>query len=302
MNNEGKKVLFIVNKHAGTGYQAEVEGRMTDICARYDSECTIEFTQARGHAVELASRAGAQGFHFVVAVGGDGTINEVAQGALACNIPMGIIPRGSGNGLARHLGIPLKIPGGLEILFNSEVLAMDTFMVNGKLSLNVSGIGFDGRIANLFGGKTKRGLAGYVNLTLKEYFAFNEFDSVITVNGQVLNRKSFIIAIANSSQYGNNARIAPRASVCDQLLHINLLKKIPGYRLDFVYQLFSGQLKESIFSEVLEAPSLHITTSKPIPYHIDGEPCGVNHEFNIELMPAALQVLVPNKSVRRTSL
>ena len=302
MNNEGKKVLFIVNKHAGTGYQAEVEGRMTDVCARYDSECTIEFTRARGHAIELASQAAEQGFHFVVAVGGDGTINEVAQGALASNIPMGIIPRGSGNGLARHLGISLKIPQGLEALFNSNVLAMDTFTVNGKLSLNVSGIGFDGCIANLFGGKTKRGLAGYVNLTMKEYFAFDEFDSVITINGQVLNRKSFIIAIANSSQYGNNARIAPRASVCDQLLHINMLKKIPGYRVDFVYQLFTGQLKESRFSEVLEASSLHIATSKPIPYHVDGEPCGVNHEFDIKLLPAALQVLVPNVGTHRKPL
>jgi diacylglycerol kinase (ATP) len=151
----------------------------------------------------------------------------------------------------------------------------------------------------LFGGKTKRGLAGYVNLILKEYFTFNEFDSVITINGQALSRKLFIIAIANSSQYGNNARIAPRASVCDQILHINLLKKIPGYRLDFVYQLFTGQLKESVFSEVLEASSLHIATSTPIPYHIDGEPCGFNNEFDIKLIPAALQVLVPNKGTRR---
>jgi len=294
VNNEGKKVLFIVNKHAGTGYQAEVEGRMTDTCARYNVECTIEFTRAPGHAIELAEQASFNGFDFVVAVGGDGTMNEVAQGALRGNIPMGIIPRGSGNGLARHLGIPLKIPTGLDMLFNSEVLAMDTFTVNGKLSLNVSGIGFDGRIANLFGNATKRGLSGYVGITLKEYFTFREFESTLTINNKILQRKAFIIAIANSSQYGNNARIAPQASVCDQLLHVNLLKKIPGYRLDFVYNLFSGALKESSFCELLEIPALHIKTSEAIPYHIDGEPCGLSDNFDIRINPASLKVLVPS--------
>jgi len=98
VNYEGKKVLFIVNKHAGTGYQEALEGRMVDTCAQYNAECTIEFTRARGHAIELASQAKQLGFDLVVAVGGDGTINEVAQGALQSNLPMGIIPRGSGNG------------------------------------------------------------------------------------------------------------------------------------------------------------------------------------------------------------
>lgn len=302
MNNEGKKVLFIVNKYAGTGFQPEVEGRMIDTCARYDAECTIEFTQARGHAIELAQQARNKGFDFVVAVGGDGTINEVAQGAIQTKIPMGIIPRGSGNGLARHLGIPLKIPEGLETLFNSKVLNMDTFTVNGKLSLNVSGIGFDGRIANLFGEKTKRGLSGYVSLTVKEYFTFKPFDSEIYINDTVLNRSSFIIAIANSSQYGNNARIAPQASVCDELLHITILKKIPAYRFDFMYNFFSGELKKSPLCEMLETNTLKIKTSQPVPYHVDGEPCGQHHEFLIQVLPAALPVLIPDSSTHNRKL
>lgn len=299
MNTEGKKVLFIINKYAGTGYQEALEGRIIDTCARYNAECTIEFTRARGHATELATEAKDQGFDLVVAVGGDGTINEVAQGALRSSLPMGIIPRGSGNGLARHLGIPLQIPAGLHVLFTGTPLAMDTFTVNGKLSLNVSGIGFDGQIANLFGGKTKRGLAGYIKLTLNEYFQYKEFPVTITCNNQKTSHHPFILAIANSSQYGNNARIAPQASVCDEQLHITLLKKIPAYRLDFIYALFAGKLKKSWLCEIITTSHLQVQTPYPVAFHVDGEPCGMDQEFTINLQPRALQMMVPKSSVQQ---
>lgn len=296
VTNGARKALFIINKYAGTGYQPQLEGRIISACGNNDVECTIEFTQHRGHATELARQASAAGFQQVIAVGGDGTINEVAQGLLHGTVPMGIIPRGSGNGLARHLGIPVHTPRAIDSLFQSSPLAMDTFTVNGKLSLNVSGIGFDGHIANLFSGQTKRGLAGYTKLTLKEFFTFPEFDFTVHINGQVLERKAFIIAIANSSQYGNNARIAPPASVCDGLLHFNILKKVPPYRLDFIYAFFSGTVEQSSFCELLEAREITINTSKPIAFHIDGEPSGHNSQFNIALHPGTLPVLVPNTS------
>lgn len=302
VNNSARKVLFIINKYAGTGYQPQLEGRIITACGQNDVECTIEFTQHRGHATELAQQAASKGFHQVIAVGGDGTINEVAQGLLNGTVPMGIIPRGSGNGLARHLGIPVKTPLAINSLFQSTPLAMDTFTVNGKLSLNVSGIGFDGHIANLFGGQTKRGLAGYAKLTLKEFFSFTEFDMEIRIDGKVLNRKAFITAIANSSQYGNNARIAPAASVCDGLLHVNILKKVPPYRMDFIYSFFTGTVEQSKFCEILEASKLTINTPKPIAFHIDGEPCGHHSQFNIALHPGTLPVLVPNAAHEKKKL
>lgn len=299
VKNEGKKVFFIVNKYAGTGYQPQVEGRIIDTCERHDAECTIEFTRSPGHATTLAREASAAGFDFVVAVGGDGTINEVAQGLLHSQTPLGIIPRGSGNGLSRHLGIPLKISDALNALFRSTVLGMDTFTVNGKLSLNVSGIGFDGHIANLFAGKTKRGLAGYTKLTMQEFFRFREFEAEVIVDNRSFHPKAFIIAIANSSQYGNNARIAPAASVCDQLLHISMIKKIPLYRLDFVYNVFNGDIEKTSFCEIVEGRSITIRIPSPVAYHVDGEPSGHQQEFHIELMPASLPVLVPDNPHRR---
>lgn len=295
-SNAAKKILFVINRHAGIGYQGALEKRIRETCEKNDASCSIAFTQHRGHAIELARNASANGFQQVVAVGGDGTSNEVAQGLVHTGIPMGIVPRGSGNGLARHLGIPLKTFDAITSLFESSALSMDTFTVNGKLSLNVSGIGFDGHVTNLFGIKSTRGLLGYVTLVVTEFFKFREFETTILINGQELRRKAFIIAIANSSQYGNNAKIAPAASVRDGLLHINFVKKVPLYRLDFVYSFFKGNLETSSFCEILETSSVEFRTAKPVAYHVDGEACGLEDTFIIQLLPAALQLLVPEKA------
>jgi YegS/Rv2252/BmrU family lipid kinase len=293
VNNEVKKVLFIVNKYAGTGYQPELEGRILDACEQQEAECTIEFTQSRGHATELAREAEAKGFSRVIAVGGDGTVNEVAQGLLHSPIHMGIIPRGSGNGLARHLGIPIKMTHALTSLFTSEVITMDTFSVNGALSLNVSGIGFDGHVANLFGKDKKRGLGGYVKITISEFIRFKELEATFTIDGKKYDRHAFIIAIANSSQYGNNARIAPSASVCDELLNITLLKKVPPYRMDFVYDFFTGKINNSKYCEVFEGKNISIQLKEPIAFHVDGEPSGLSDFFDIKINAASLKMLAP---------
>lgn len=296
MNNEGKKVLFIVNPFSGTGFPRQAESRMAEVCKTNGAECTIEYTQSRGHATELARAATEKNVDLVVAVGGDGTVNEVAQGLIDSQVPMAIIPKGSGNGLARHLGIPVSLPLSLTRLFESHIIAMDTFTVNGKLSLNVSGIGFDGHIANLFGETVKRGLGGYVKLTVNEFFRFKEFEAQLRIGSETINRSAFVMAIANSSQYGNNARIAPLASVCDGVLHISILKKVPPYRLDFVYSFFRGNVHQSDYCEVIEAKNLTITTASSMAYHVDGEPGGVADTFDIKLQPGNLKMLVPKST------
>ncbi|WP_133259598.1 diacylglycerol/lipid kinase family protein [Pseudochryseolinea flava] len=299
METRSKKVMFIVNKFAGTGYQPAVEGKMIEVSERHDVECTIEFTRSPGHATELAQAAVKEHFDAVVAVGGDGTINEVARGLVRSSVPMGIIPRGSGNGLSRHLGIPLKLHDAINAVFRSSPVAVDTFTVNDKLSLNVSGIGFDGHIANLFGGKTKRGLTGYTKLTISEFLQFKEFDASVLVDGNPVDAHAFIIAVANSSQYGNNARIAPAASVCDGLLHLNIIRKVPMYRLDVVYAVFAGNIERSSFCQIVAGQKITIKTTKPIAYHVDGEPCGHHDNFQITINPSSLKVLVPDQSPRK---
>src|SRR5882762_6377693 len=201
-----KSALFIINKFSGGGYRPEVEGRIIEQCEKLNIESTIEFTQSPGHATELARNSVDQKLDYVFAVGGDGTVNEVAQGLLGSRVAMGILPKGSGNGLARHLGLSMSFRNSLDIIpFHSEQM-IDTLSVNGKLSVNVSGIGFDGHVAGLFANKAKRGLVGYAKLVLKEFLDFKPFEANVRVNGKSFQSRSFIIALANSSQFGNNAR------------------------------------------------------------------------------------------------
>jgi diacylglycerol kinase (ATP) len=295
--DEVKKVLFIVNRFAGGGYDPSLEGRIHKACRSRNIEAVIEYTNGPRHATALAAAALNTDVQCVVAVGGDGTLNEVAQALVRTPVPMGIIPRGSGNGLARHLCIPLQTDAALNALFTGKPAAMDTFTLNNKLSLNVSGIGFDGHVANLFGGKTKRGLAGYTKLTIKEYISFREFEAEITLGEVVLKRNAFVIAFANSDQYGNNACIAPGASVSDGILHMTILKKIPPYRLDFVYALFAKTIDQLPFSEIREVKNVRVATPFPIPYHVDGEPCGAHDSFDVTIFPSSLQMIIPGKNV-----
>jgi diacylglycerol kinase (ATP) len=295
--SEVKKVLFIINKFAGGGFHTQHENTIVNTCKKYTVEFTLSYTKGPDHAITLSREASKTDIDMVVAVGGDGTLNEVAQGLVNTKIPLGIIPRGSGNGLARHLGIPLDIVGALENLFFGKKFCIDTFTLNNRLSLNVSGIGFDGRIANLFGGKTKRGLTGYAKLTLHEFFRFKEFQAEISFDGNTITRKAFIIAIANSSQYGNNACIAPAASVADGILHLNILKKIPPYRLDFVYAIFSKKIDRTNVAELVAVKNVRIQTLLPVAYHIDGEPCGTETSFEIAITPSSLFVVIPAENM-----
>jgi len=294
--SESKKVFFIINRFSGTGYRESLEGRMIDACAALNYGCTIEHTQARGHATELAQRAVAEKFDIVFAVGGDGTVNEVAQGLIGSHVTMGILPKGSGNGLARHLGIPMKFAEALKVLTSSQVINMDTMWVNGKLSVNVSGIGFDGHVAGLFGKDGKRGLAGYTKLVLKEFVSYKENKANVVVDGTAHETSSFIIAIANSSQFGNNARVAPLASVCDELIDVCFIKKIPfSHVIGFATKMFTGMLDKSSLVKIYKGRKIQIEFAKPVAFHIDGEPQDAASSFDVRIDAGRLKMLVPGR-------
>ncbi len=294
--DENKKVLFIINKYSGSGYQSGVEGRILARCAELNLEPSIEFTQGRGHAIELA-RQGAisKKFEIVFAVGGDGTVNEVARGIATTQQIMGILPKGSGNGLARHLGIPINFIKSLDFIGSTSVLSMDSFTVNYHLSVNVSGIGFDGHVANLFGKNGNRGFWGYSRLVLKEFFRYREFKGKILIDDHTYELPAFIIAFANSSQFGNNARIAPQASVCDGILDVSFIRKVPVYQaLGFAGKMFTGQLENSAYVIIKPGKRITLSFDAPMPYHIDGEGMKPTRDFIIQIKPASIRMLVPS--------
>lgn len=292
--NESKKVFFIINRFSGTGYRESLEGAIIDECAALKYGCTIQHTQARGHATELARQAVTENYDMVFAVGGDGTVNEVAQGLIGSRVAMGILPKGSGNGLARHLGIPMKFQSALKLMTSTQVINMDTMSVNGKLSVNISGIGFDGHVASLFGRDGKRGLAGYTKLVLKEFLSYKELQAQVVVDGTPHDTSSFIIALANSSQFGNNARVAPLASVCDELIDVCFIKKIPFSRaIGFATKMFSGTLDKSSLVKIYKGKKITLVFPKAVAYHIDGEPQEPESRFDVHI-DARLKMIVPN--------
>ena len=295
--NENNKVFFIINKFSGAGFRPELEGLIISRCDELNLEGTIEFTQDRGHATALAKSASSLGFNKVFAVGGDGTVNEVAQGLVHSNTTMGIIPKGSGNGLARHLGISMNIKKSLDILNSAKIIQMDTLMINSNLSVNVSGIGFDGHVAGMFGKDGKRGLLGYIKLVSREFFSFKEFPIELKADDQILHRNAFILAIANSSQFGNNATISPYASVCDALIDVCFIKKVPlTHSIGFAKKMFSGTIDTSAFVEIIKAKKLSVQFPRPMPYHIDGEAMEPTSNFEIALQPASLKMIVPGNN------
>ncbi len=292
--NENKKVFFIINKYSGGGFRPELEGRIITICGKLGIECTLEFTRERGHATELARQAVAEQYQLVFAVGGDGTVNEVARGLVNTTAAMGILPKGSGNGLARHLHIPMDIPRALELLGQHTIVGMDTVLINGNLSVNVSGIGFDGHVASLFGKNGKRGLLNYTRIVLSEFRAYRELKAKMEVDGNEMDKEAFILAFANSSQFGNNAQLAPSASVCDQKIDLCIIHKVPLSRAPgFTRRMFTGTIDQSPFVEITQAQRINVRFSAPAPYHIDGEPMPPSDRFDVQMQPASLRVIIP---------
>ncbi len=298
--SENKKVFFIINKYSGTGYRPGVERQIRTACETRNIECAIEFTKQRGHATDLARKAILQNADAVFAVGGDGTVNEVAMAMLHGDTPMGILPRGSGNGLARHLGIPMSLGKSLEMISSNRSILMDTVLLNNQLSVNVAGIGFDGHVAGLFGKEGKRGLIGYSILAIREFFAYKEFEAELILDGNPIRRSAFIIALANSCQFGNNARIAPNASVRDHLVEVCLIRKTPlAQVIGFTYKMFTGCIDRSALVEIKQAKKVTFQFSSPMAYHIDGESMESCSQFTIEVQPASLKMIVPEHSKRR---
>jgi YegS/Rv2252/BmrU family lipid kinase len=295
----GNKLLFIINKYSGKGYQPQVEGKILNACARHDIECTLEFTRGPGHAQTLAQQA-CGAYQAVVAVGGDGTVNEVARALVNTPTPLGIIPKGSGNGLARHLGIPMNYMAAIESLFTSTPITIDTFTLNGKLGVNVAGVGFDGHIANLFATGKVRGLWGYTRLVIREFFRFQGTQTITVADGNTYTSHDFILAIANASQYGNNACIAPQASVTDQLLNLVHIGKIPVAAVpQLVFRMFSRSLKNNTYCTTQVCRAALIKLPHPVPFHIDGEPCGATDSMSLHIQPASLRVLVPAQTASK---
>ncbi|MEO8149776.1 MAG: diacylglycerol kinase family protein [Bacteroidia bacterium] len=292
-------ILFIANPKAGTrrGVNfSEVILKCIDI-KKYDYE--IKYTERAHHATELAADAVQHGIEYCFAIGGDGTVNEVAKALKGSQTCLGIIPCGSGNGLARHLKISLKIEKAFQLIDSGKILRIDTMLVNGIFSVNVSGIGFDAHVAAMFGKGGGRGFWNYTKLVMNEFKKYPEQQFEITCDGYTTIHKLIVVAFANSSQFGNNAYIAPNASVVDEYLDITMLRKMNLFNaLMIAPKLFTKKLDDSKYVEIIQGKNIFIKTEKPVALHIDGEPSGESIQFEIQIQPGSLNVLLPETTYR----
>jgi diacylglycerol kinase (ATP) len=283
-----RSALFIINPISG-GKKKDGIPRLIE---KYlDGEATIIFTNSVSHANEVAAE-GINHYDVIVAVGGDGTVNEVASALVGSNAVLGIIPCGSGNGLARFLKIPMDVKKSIECLNTGNVVSIDSAEANGKPFFNIAGMGFDAHISQVFANGKKRGFITYLKSTLQEILKYKAQTYHVEIDGSVYEREAFMLGFANSSQYGNNAHVSPEASAVDGLIDVCFIKPFPLYRFpELAIRAFTKMGHKSRFVEIIRGKHIIIKRDHPGPMHLDGEPMTGDAIVEINVLPHSLKII-----------
>ncbi len=263
-----KRYLFINNPISGGGKQ-DFTKVFNAFEENFPSHRIINTTHI-GHAKELANQYQHE-YDIIVAVGGDGTINEIASVLLNSNTELGIIPNGSANGLAFHLGLPMTVDKAVLYLLDSTAKPIDVIEANNSIFLNVAGVGFDGHINVLFNQTKLRGLWSYAKLIFTEYIKYKPFNYKIDISGSSYQGKAFFIVYENSTQYGHNFHIAPNAKVNDGIMHITIVTKPPFILMPFLIRtVFKGKALDSKYCTELTCSKMTLSFNNEA-MHLDGE-------------------------------
>ena len=290
-----KNILFIINPKSGKGAGAKIADAIPSLVNKNGFDYQIEITKVALHGHTLAQEAIENKIDYVMACGGDGTVNEVASALVRSNCCMGIIPLGSGNGLARHLKIPFDIKNNLKLLQTGKIIKADSMLVNNKFSINVSGAGFDAHVAALFANTKGRGFLNYVKLVLLQYKNYKPFKAKLNIDGNNFERDLFLIAFANSAQFGNNFKISPAALVTDEWIDVSMVAKPSVLQtLQLAWGAYNGTISNHKKVEIIKAKKIEMLFETKIPIHIDGEPGGESDKINVTIQPATNYILVPH--------
>lgn len=267
------KTVVIVNPISGVGKQKKIETLLRENLNQDLFDYTVRYTEHIHHGTDIAREAVDQGCDCVVAVGGDGSVNDVAQGLKDTGVTMGIIPCGSGNGLARGLKIPLTPASAIKLLNQRNEHLIDSIVINDKyISVNAAGVGFDAYIARLMKAAKTRGFAAYTNLILREYASYKNNTYCLTIDGRTIERSAWFIAVANGRQFGYNLSVAPKANLSDGLIDISIIDKIPlDHILITVPMAFMNLLDHSQHVETFRANDILIEGNVHKWVNIDGE-------------------------------
>jgi diacylglycerol kinase (ATP) len=283
------KIRFIINPISGTGKQKGIEEFMIKHLENFE----IIYTQKAGDATRISKEAVNDNIDAIIAVGGDGTVNECLIALVNTNTALGVIPCGSGNGFAYHIGMERNIEKAVIQLKNTKIEVIDSCTANGFPFVNVSGIGFDSHIANLFLTLTKRGFVNYVKLVIRE-LSYKAKEYTINYNNIERKVKAYIIAFANASQYGNDAKISPMANFQDGLLDFVILKEFPKWKIPFfLLKVATGKAHLSKYVEIIQCQKMTISAENTL-LHLDGEPFKASNPIEVTILPKSLKILMPN--------
>lgn len=287
-------ILFIINPVSGPW-----KDKNNVINAIKNSTPKFEYdvyeTKARGDATEKARKAVENGYRTIVAVGGDGTVNEVVTGILNSDATLGIIPRGSGNGLARALKIPFNTRAALNVVRKKSIKKIDVGQAAHRNFCAVAGIGFDARVSEAFDKSKVRGFFSYAWVITKELKDFSPFDCEMEIDGEKIRCRPFLVSVANTPQYGNGAIIAPKARMDDGYFDLCLAGNMHFPQMLTAFpRLFLGTIDKHPEITFYKVDKVTFRTEDPIHFHVDGEPELTDGDLTIQVLPSALKVCVPD--------
>lgn len=297
-----KRILFFINPVSGTKSKASLEEAITQKCKKENAWFEILYTRADGNYNYLLPKIKQDKVTTVVICGGDGSLSPVVKYLRGTGVNLGIIPLGSGNGLARTAGISNNINKALDTIFTGEPAFIDAFTVNNILGCQISGLGYDAYVAKEFAKKRKRGLSTYTKLAISHFFKAKPYHFDVEFNEQQLSVEAFMICVSNANQFGNNLKIAPMASMQDGLLDIIIVKKIAKIRLlwSVMRHLLTGQKTDMMPGRYERKNVLYFNTRSIIihnkggaPLHIDGDPSPPVESCHFQIMPSAYKLIHP---------
>ena len=288
-----KRIVFIMNPISGTQNKAGIPELIERTLDHEQFSYELRLTEHAGHASEIANEAKEKGVDIVVAIGGDGTVNEVARAIVHSNTALGIMPCGSGNGLARHLLLPMNLKKSIEILNRCEIHELDYGIINGHAFFCTCGMGFDAFVSQKFAEAGKRGPITYVENVLREGLKYKPETYEIQDEQGTTRAKAFLISCANASQYGNNAYIAPQASMSDGLLDVIIMEPFDVLEAPQIsIEMFNKTLDKNSKIKTFKCQRLHIHRKQPGFIHFDGDPVMTDADVDIELKPKGIRVVV----------
>jgi diacylglycerol kinase (ATP) len=287
-----RKLLFIINPKAGKKLGPSLLPRIN---ARLKEKIAYEIAIWKNieDFIEIRKKLLEEDFTDAIAVGGDGTVNMVAKTVRDTNLCLGILPAGSGNGLARSLGYPMNTEGALDIILKGVTKKVDSGEINGNPFFCTSGVGFDAHIGHLFASSKKRGLKSYIQIIRKEFLSYKPQKYKLHINGQILERNAFLITVGNASQYGNDFYIVPGALMNDGLFHVSVLKPFRFYNLPFLlFKILKRKADTSRFIETFSCTELVIEREKSDVIHFDGEPKMSSERVSFLCKPLSLLAII----------